>query len=263
VSESQNGQSETQKLKLLFLPLLIYVFSFLAELIRETESVSKPVAVQRWVVLCVLVPSAFFETCFYYWIILSLIRTIQQLTLRRQTLKLAMYKWFFGVLAATGVFTFFFALYLLVLVLAPSFVNWQDDWIQDMFWEFLFLFTMISIAVLWRPRDNNTRYGYAEFFPDSEDPKDDGVDGESVIQLETLEIVGGGELTHRKRGQPTASQPINEPRYETEREQNIAKAVGPLPVVEESFIRSSEYFDLPDSDDGEDVSLDTQLKKLD
>ena len=49
------------------------------------------------------IPTALLDVFFYWWICLSLMRTISQLTIRRQPLKLEMYKTFFLVLLVSFV----------------------------------------------------------------------------------------------------------------------------------------------------------------
>jgi len=249
------------RVKIAILAVAFMCFSFLGEMIKEMDQVAKtPLSAnsQNWVMFCIYVPIALLDTCFYYWIILSIIRTMQQLTLRRQTLKLDMYKWFGGVLATTGILAAAFGLYLFILRLAPALATWRSDWVQDMYWEFLFFFTLSAICVLWRPRVNNTRYGYAEFFVADKQAKAP-VDDEAVVHLETLEVVSGGQLSHRRRNVNADSQP-----YQTDREKTIQDVANTLSPMDQSIINATEYFDLPDDDDDEgNLSLDTQLKKLD
>ena len=63
----------------------------------------------------IIFPAALLDTIFYWWIFLSLSRTIQQLTLRKQEVKLRMYKRFFVVLGISGILT-------TVIIIYESFV---------------------------------------------------------------------------------------------------------------------------------------------
>jgi len=249
------------RIKIAILAVAFLSFSFIRELIQEMQSLEKNKIVGPMTLFSIVVPAALLDTCFYYWIILSLIRTIQQLTLRKQALKLDMYKWFFGVLAVAGVISLCFALYMFAVQFNAKLAPWQNEWIQDMFWEILFFAVMGAIAILWRPRANNTRYGYAEFFPNAEtkgaSPTGDNV-GEEVIQLETLEIVSGGELNQRRKGDHPEPE-----RKSANVSKTLSEVTETLPEVEQSFLNVNEYFDLPDADSDEEISLDTQLKKLD
>jgi hypothetical protein len=61
---------------------------------------------------------------------------------------------FLSLLNLKGGMAFAFAFYILSWWISQ---NWRTEWVIDMFWEFLFFFVMAGIAVLWRPRANNTR----------------------------------------------------------------------------------------------------------
>ena len=68
--------------------------------------------------------------------------------------------------------------------------HWQTEWLYDAIWHLLYYSVLVSIAVLWRPTINNTRYAYTE----SEDAE---------IMLEEVttepEIVVDG-ITQRTKG---------------------------------------------------------------
>lgn len=68
----------------------------------------------------IIFPAALLDTIFYWWIFLSLVRTIQQLTLRKQDVKLRMYKRFFIVLICSGVITCLIILYQTLVVYLTS-----------------------------------------------------------------------------------------------------------------------------------------------
>jgi len=84
----------TTRMKIAYLAALYLFFSFLLQVIKEIESLGKR-KFEEWVAFLVLLPAAALDTGFYYWIILSLIRTTQQLSLRKQNLKLQLFKLFF------------------------------------------------------------------------------------------------------------------------------------------------------------------------
>jgi len=187
----------TTRIKIGLLAVFYMFFSFLYQTMREVFDLEKKEIVTDTLSLLVIIPLAFLTTSFAYWIFLSLIRTMQQLTLRRQVLKLQMYKTLFGVLVVFGVLSCLSGIYVVYKkIKGPEMsMSWRYDWMIEAFREILFFGILASIAVLWRPRSNNTRYGYAEFFTD-----EDNGDIEKVgsIPLETINVAGG-ELTRRKK----------------------------------------------------------------
>eukprot|EP01127_Copromyxa_protea_P015792 TRINITY_DN4598_c0_g1_i1.p1 TRINITY_DN4598_c0_g1~~TRINITY_DN4598_c0_g1_i1.p1 ORF type:complete len:555 (-),score=128.24 TRINITY_DN4598_c0_g1_i1:117-1781(-) len=260
----------TAKIKLALLSLFYLFFAFLLQFVIELDAVKKYSVISSTIYrLVIVVPMALLSVGFYYWILLSLIRTIQQLTLRRQGLKLEMYKAFLAVLSITVVFSSVAAIYQVWRGVRKEGRKldvdaWQESWFEDLFSESLFCFVMLATAFLWRPRENNTRYGYAEFFTD-EDNGNDEIELETddtTVQLETLTIVGGGELSKRNKPSTqttTTTTPANvaPSGVSGEGETDIAAVLPHLTEFEKDIIT----FDL--SDDSDDVSVQTQLKKLD
>jgi len=167
--------------------------------------------------LAIVIPAAFLDTLFYYWIVFSLIRTMQQLTLRRQMLKLNMYKKFWAVLVIVGVVEVVFMAYRAYRRLANKPIGWQYNWILDTYGEVLYFIVIAAIAFLWRPRQNNMRYGYAEFFEEDDNPNPTP---DTDIELKTIKV---SNLT--------------------------------------SFDKKILEFEFPD--EGNNVNLDTEIKKMD
>jgi len=66
----------------MYLAALYMIFSFLLQIIKEIEYLNKK-KFDEWLVFLVVIPAAALDTGFYYWIILSLIRTTQQLIFRK------------------------------------------------------------------------------------------------------------------------------------------------------------------------------------
>merc|ERR1712232_1227267 len=129
--------------KVYFLGGVYFVLSFLATII--------------------IFPAAMLDTIFYWWIFLSLMRTINQLKLRKQDVKLQMYTNFFVVLALGGVMTTLVIVYQTLLVITSSEDEmWSTWWIFQAFWHLLYFSILFAIAYLWRPTTNNTRYAYKE-----------------------------------------------------------------------------------------------------
>jgi len=111
----------------------------------------------------IIFPAALLDTVFYWWIFLSLSRTIQQLTLRKQESKLLMYKRFFIVLGISGILTTVIIMYESLMVVTGSEDSmWSSWWEFQAFWHILYFVILGAIAIIWRPTTNNTRYAYVE-----------------------------------------------------------------------------------------------------
>eukprot|EP01124_Arcella_intermedia_P026018 TRINITY_DN4796_c0_g4_i1.p1 TRINITY_DN4796_c0_g4~~TRINITY_DN4796_c0_g4_i1.p1 ORF type:complete len:536 (-),score=132.81 TRINITY_DN4796_c0_g4_i1:524-2131(-) len=237
------------RVKIGLMAVFYYIFTFAYQLIKEMETLEKREIVSKWVTLGVVLPVAFLDTAFYFWIILSLIRTIQQLTLRRQILKLEMYKIFFGILVASGAFALLVIVYQGYLRISNTIVPWQNQWIFEAIWELIFFGILASICFLWRPRMNNSRYGYAEFFTEDKDEQED----DNSVPLQSVSV-SGGEMKRRRKNEEKQSQ---KDQYDNSREANIQNTTVPIFEFEKEVVN----FDLGDSD--EDEEIETQIKKLD
>ncbi len=159
--------------------------------------------------LLVVVILAVLDTAFLWWIFLSLIRLLQQLTLRRQVLKLQLYKRVLAVLgvgAALSVFVVVTQLIVVSVAGGNDRVNWRTWWLWSAFWSVLYWAILVTISFLFRPRSNNMRYGHAEIY-DTEDET-----ASSGVALNALTAYG--DVTQRVDS-PKGSH------YESEREKNI------------------------------------------
>ncbi|KAJ3060754.1 hypothetical protein HDU98_003327 [Podochytrium sp. JEL0797] len=120
-------------------------------------------------------PLSFAMTAFYYSILNGLTSTMQNLKDRRQPIKLLMYQrlWRILVFSAVVLFAFF-----IVNTIAfknrfePGYIQtyWQYRWLLlDGWLNILYLVIYLSIALLWRPTENNQRYGLEQLASDDFD----------------------------------------------------------------------------------------------
>jgi len=128
------------------------------------------------------------DTIFIWWVMVSLIRTMGQLTLRRQTLKLTMYRRFFYVMVGcVAVWVLSLFIHFFVLATNPIEKLWRSNWLWLAFWHFSFFVIVVIVAVLWRPTKNNTRYGYSEVYYDEEENNDgSGQFAPNEVQLHAM-----------------------------------------------------------------------------
>jgi len=163
--------------RIFLLGALYIIFSgnlSLVELVQRTNVVSVPV------LILLEIPVAGLDTTFYWWIFLSLLRTIQQLQLRKQMVKLTMYKRFLGTLVISGIISGIIIIVQLIVVTTLDQDNtWKSQWIWTAFWHVLYLVILVGIAVIWRPTANNTRYAYSEI----------SMEGTDEITLQPLNLV--------------------------------------------------------------------------
>jgi len=184
--------------RVIFLGLLYTTFSGTLNII---ELVQRTPAFSTLVVFLVVFSVAVLDTIFYWWIFLSLLRTIQQLTTRKQPIKLEMYKRFFGTLVVSGILSsIIIVIQLFIGVMSDADAMWRSLWVWPAFWHLLYFAILVAIVILWRPTNNNTRYAYQEVTDDSTE--------EEVV----LQPIGMGETTQRKKDDKKEDlQPLVEP----------------------------------------------------
>lgn len=171
----------TTKSKVLTLGGLYFLFSGTFQIMSNNS-------VAGWsegITTLLVIPVALLDTFFYWWIFLSLVRTITQLIYRKQPIKLEMYKKLFVTLVISGLISGLIVVYQLYSIFSSfslsffllttfKFQNryivltssvderWETWWIWESFWHVLYFLVLLVICVLWRPTENNTRYAYSE-----------------------------------------------------------------------------------------------------
>lgn len=164
-----------------------FIFALLYEVILTLKATSTT-NVNSFVSAIILFGVWICDTILIWWSLVSIIRTMGQLTLRRQTIKLTMYKRLFWVMIGC-VIVWVIALLVQFLILATQQTEqiWRTNWLWDAFWHFSFFVILCIVAVLWRPTRNNTRYGYSEVYYDDENDELPGAQvADNEVQLHAV-----------------------------------------------------------------------------
>lgn len=120
------------------------------------------------------IPLAILDSAICWWIFTSLVQTTRTLRLRRNTVKLALYRHFTNTLIFAVIASVLFMLYSIKAHrLADCVTDWKNLWLDDAFWHILFSVLLLVIMILWRPTNNNQRYAFTPLLDNPED-EDDG-----------------------------------------------------------------------------------------
>ncbi|TPX54384.1 hypothetical protein CcCBS67573_g09584 [Chytriomyces confervae] len=117
-------------------------------------------------------PLSFAMTVFYYSILNGLTDTMENLAARRQPIKLLMYQRLWRILVfSAAVLVVFFVVNTIAFKnrMDPEWlpIYWQYRWLLlDGWLNILYLVIYLSIALLWRPTENNQRYGLEQLAGD-------------------------------------------------------------------------------------------------
>lgn len=124
--------------------------------------------------LLFILPVALLDACFYWWIFSGLSRTLSQLSSRRQTAKLLLYKRFSKVLLGSVIVSALWVTYQMIVIMSDEQdERWDLLWVFDAFWYVLYFGILVAIAVLWSPNMNNMQYAYSDELAQEEDDDDD------------------------------------------------------------------------------------------
>ncbi|GJJ68572.1 hypothetical protein EMPS_00918 [Entomortierella parvispora] len=176
--------------------IILSLAHFLFGIIYSAGTMSPVEDVSAMIVLIVVVPLALTMTSFYIWTLQSLTSTISTLNLRRQTEKVKMYTrlWRLLVFSLTVLCAFF-------VINTFNFMNMTDpDWpasywrikwfLLDGWLNILYLFVFVTIVILWRPTENNKRYGIEQLEQDDFDEADEHADHNNARAAESMGLTG-------------------------------------------------------------------------
>ncbi|XP_029922638.1 transmembrane protein 87A isoform X2 [Myripristis murdjan] len=112
-------------------------------------------------ILCDIV-LALIDSCVVWWIFVSLAQTMKLLRLRRNVVKLSLYRHFTNTLIFAVIASVIFIIWTTkTFRMSKCQSDWRELWIVDAFWRFLFSFILLVIMFLWRPSANNQRYAFS------------------------------------------------------------------------------------------------------
>ncbi|XP_067895784.1 transmembrane protein 87A-like isoform X2 [Heterodontus francisci] len=102
------------------------------------------------------------DSCVLWWIFISLTQTMKMLKLRRNVVKLSLYRHFTNTLIFAVIASIFFIIWTTKKFrLADCQSDWRERWIDDAFWRLLFSVILLVIMILWRPSANNQRFAFS------------------------------------------------------------------------------------------------------
>ncbi|CAB3367281.1 Hypothetical predicted protein [Cloeon dipterum] len=124
-------------------------------------------------ILVASVPLAVLDSAICWWIFTSLVQTTRTLRLRRNVVKLTLYRHFTNTLIFAVIASAIFMLYSIKSRLVLCQYNWKNLWIDEAYWHLLFSTLLLVIMVLWRPTNNNQRYAFTPLLDNPEDDEED------------------------------------------------------------------------------------------
>jgi len=154
--------------RIMFLGLTYWIFAFMFEVFihyHQTNQVSPTLR------LILTPPVAILDGIFWWWIFVSLHKTIVELQQKGQNQKLSLYRRFAWTMGLALAVAFLFACYQLYYVWQKLYLEqWEMMWILEVgFWQILYTLVFCVIMFLWRPVENFKEYAYMEELETVED----------------------------------------------------------------------------------------------
>ncbi|XP_029377559.1 transmembrane protein 87A isoform X2 [Echeneis naucrates] len=150
------------------LGILYFVFACIEGVLRITGADDSDLG------LLANIPLALLDSSLCWWIFVSLAQTIKTLKLRRNPVKLSLYRHFTNTLIFAVIASIIFMGWTAKKFwFAYCQSDWIELWIEDAFWRFLFSIILLVIMFLWRPSANNQRHAFTPLMDDSDDEEID------------------------------------------------------------------------------------------
>ncbi|XP_068150564.1 transmembrane protein 87A isoform X1 [Drosophila tropicalis] len=137
------------------------------------------------------IPLAVLDTGICWWIFTSLVQTTRTLRLRRNMVKLSLYRHFTNTLIFAVIASVIFMLFALRLRRTGNCTpGWRDIWVETGFWHVLFSVLLLVIMILWRPTNNNQRYAFTPLLDNPEDEDEEEEEDQFVADAYGIKMRG-------------------------------------------------------------------------
>lgn len=136
--------------------------------------ITQPKNEQSKDLLVASVPLAVLDSAICWWIFSALVNTTRTLRLRRNEVKLSLYRHFTNTLIFAVIASVIYMLYSIKTHrLVSCLVIWKDMWLDDAYWHILFSALLLVIMILWRPTVNNQRYAFMPLLETNDDEEEE------------------------------------------------------------------------------------------
>ena len=136
--------------------------------------IMKPKNDQNRDLLVASVPLAVLDSAICWWIFSALVNTTRTLRLRRNEIKLSLYRHFTNTLIFAVIASICFMLYSIKTHrIVQCLVVWKNLWLEEAYWHILFSALLLVIMILWRPTNNNQRYAFVPLLDTGEDEEEE------------------------------------------------------------------------------------------
>ncbi|XP_022332108.2 transmembrane protein 87A-like [Crassostrea virginica] len=175
---------------------LFFIFASIEGCLRQL----KPREDNSSEVLLALIPLCVTDASICWWIFSSLIQTTRTLRLRRNVVKLSLYRHFtntliFAVLASIAFMIWSFTQHRMKTCIT----DWRELWVDDAFWHLLFSVILCVIMVLWRPSANNQRYAFSPLLDAADEEEEESLMNDAFDGMKMRGVKGAANGSPKNR----------------------------------------------------------------
>ncbi|XP_065655266.1 transmembrane protein 87B isoform X3 [Hydra vulgaris] len=120
-----------------------------------------------------LIPLTIIDVIICWWVFTSLVQTTRTLRIRKNTVKLTLYRHFTNTLIFAVLASLAYMVWMIKQAKLTECVDIGSIWLSEALWPFLFGVILAVIMILWRPSINNQRYAFTPLDLDGSDDEDD------------------------------------------------------------------------------------------
>ncbi|XP_056020595.1 transmembrane protein 87A-like [Ostrea edulis] len=151
-------------------------------------------------VMLATIPLAVIDASICWWIFSSLIQTTRTLRLRRNVVKLSLYRHFtntliFAVLASIAFMIWSFTQH----KMKTCITDWRELWVDEAFWHLLFSVILCVIMVLWRPSANNQRYAFSPLLDAADEEEEENLMNDAFDGMKMRGVKGAANGSPKSR----------------------------------------------------------------
>lgn len=180
--------------------------------------------------LIAAIPLAVIDASVCWWVFSAIVATTRQLRLRRNLVKLSVYKHFANTLVFSIINSIVFMLWSIKYHrTVECLTQWRDLWVDEAFWHLLFSVILCVIMVLWRPSKNNQRYAFTPLLDREEDYSSDEEE-EDILYSDAWEGLKMRGAKNSRPETPEGADPELDPLKWVE--ENIPDVEGALPMID-------------------------------
>ncbi|KPJ06913.1 Transmembrane protein 87A [Papilio machaon] len=164
-------------------------------------------------------PISLLDSAICWWVFVSLAHTTRTLRLRRNTIKLNLYRHFTNTLIFAVISSVVFMLYSLKSYkIQLCITEWKEVWMDEAYWHMLFAGVLAVIMLLWRPTNNNQRYAFTpllDYADDDDEEEEQFVNDAYGVKMRGTGASGsgGGGEGRSGGGEGKQAEPLDELRW--------------------------------------------------